>query len=253
MNTSYGNLRSFRSTRWTQRVSSLKLINSNYHVLLTFLYTLATSKNEDADMKAEATGFLKRLLKFDTMFLLEGIISIFEKIEILNTALQSANLYFSAINVKCKVIKTSLQSNRQNRFPILRKNALEKCEKLGIQKSEATVGSKSKFSSIFNDDFEFGGSEACSMSKEEECQRIYFEIIHLESRFNTETLQNLKVIVKFLVTGTGELNAAVENAFEMYTETDLQRLLLDVKIFLDAAQKDDPTQSSMFERCCYIF
>ena len=78
-------LRPFCPTRWCLRIISLQIIEFNCKVLLTFLNKLSKERGEPG---AKASGFLNQMLKFENIFLLQLMISIFARIETLNSQLQ---------------------------------------------------------------------------------------------------------------------------------------------------------------------
>jgi len=89
-------LRPFCPTRWYVRIVSLKLIDSNYNLLRKFLDELTTENNE---IGAKASGFSNLLYKFDFYLVLQIMIFIFERIEVLNSELQKKFFAFP----RCKV------------------------------------------------------------------------------------------------------------------------------------------------------
>jgi hypothetical protein len=85
-------LRPFCPTRWCLRVVSLKTILTNYDALLTFLEQVRV--NDKSDSGAKASGFVHLLTQFKSVFLLHVLITILERVETLNAALQRTTLNF---------------------------------------------------------------------------------------------------------------------------------------------------------------
>lgn len=167
-------LRPFCPTRRVQRISSLKTIDANYETVLQFLNGISTSKNENREVKAKASGYLK-FLKFETVLFLELVIVIFEKIQILNTTLQTSGLNFSTVTEKRDLIKAALNSDRDNGFSALWNPVLEKTKTLEIE--VPSLNNVRKQESIQANMKNGIGSPHYHRTTEDKCGTLYNEII----------------------------------------------------------------------------
>lgn len=136
-------LRPFCPTRWCVRIISLKTIDSNYNLLRTFLNELTKEKNE---IGAKASGFSKLLYKFDFYFLLQIMIFIFERIEVLNSELQKKSLHFQDARLKIQAIIISIEEIRKSRFDQLWEDIINKSEELGL--GEVKLPKQSKLQNV---------------------------------------------------------------------------------------------------------
>lgn len=124
--TDFRKLRPFCPTRWCLRIISLITLHSNYETVILFLQELYSS--EKGEIVTKASGFLKSLLKFETLFLMIVLIEIFEKIEILNTQLQKHSLNYSNVAEMVQILKSNLYYQREG-FELLWQKVITEAKK----------------------------------------------------------------------------------------------------------------------------
>lgn len=113
------------------RVKSLKTLRlkENYLAALEFFYQTSLDKEIDASASTKAKGFLHYMQSFEFFFLLNIIIAIFERIEILNKELQGHELCINESHEKVELVTSSLNQMRKTKFDSLWDNInVEKTE-----------------------------------------------------------------------------------------------------------------------------
>ena len=103
----------FWPTYWCLRIVSLKTVLTYYIVLIEFLNDILKEKNENG---AKASGFFKQIMKLNFLFLLNIIIRIFDKIEILYRELQKVSLCFQETQYKINNVMKSIQEQQNCGF-----------------------------------------------------------------------------------------------------------------------------------------
>ena len=117
------------------RVKSLKTLRlkENYLVALEFFYQASSDKEIDASASTKAKA-LHYMQSFEFFFLLNIIIAIFERIEILNKEIQGHEL---CINESYeKVVTSSLNQIRKTKFDSLWDNINVEKTEFGIEEPE---------------------------------------------------------------------------------------------------------------------
>ncbi|XP_011858192.1 PREDICTED: zinc finger MYM-type protein 1-like [Vollenhovia emeryi] len=104
-------------TRWVVRIKSLKTVLANYKMLMSFFQELIKDREVDSTIVAKASRFLERMESFKFLFLLNMMVEIFDRIEILNRDLQNSELCVVDSCRKIEDVTYSLDASRDsNRF-----------------------------------------------------------------------------------------------------------------------------------------
>jgi hypothetical protein len=223
-------LRPFCPTRWCVRIVSLKSIDSNYNLLRKFLDELTTEKNE---IGAKASGFSKLLYKFDFYFVLQIMIFIFERIEVLNSELQKKSLHFQDARLKIEAIIISIEEKRKSGFDQLLEDIIYKSEELGLGEVKLPKQRKTPKRLIE------GGQEHYFSSAKDQYKALFFECMDmtlsaLHNRFKSNVIKHLAKVENFIV-DPKKINTAIIT--EYYgSDFDGRKLELHRNIMLDIAK-----------------
>lgn len=190
-------LRPFCPTRWCLRITSLCTLVTNYGTLLEFLNNFSKEKN---DVGYKASGFLKTLLEFESMFLFELMINVFQKIETLNGTLQKSSLHLQNVVNYVQILKQSLQQQRDNDYELLWSNTLRKCYNLEIE--EPVLPRKRKLPKRLDE--EFASTSHSFQTPKDMFRQLFYEVIDyvlssLNCRFQNETMNHLIEVEKFAI------------------------------------------------------
>ncbi|CAI6357797.1 unnamed protein product [Macrosiphum euphorbiae] len=188
-------LRPFCPTRWCMRIVSLKTVYLNYAILIEFLKTLS---NENSEVGATTKGFLNQITKFEFLFLTNIMISIFDRVELLNAELQRVTLSFQEAQNKIKNVRASIQEQRNSGFDILWNDSKLKSNELCLEEKDKTR--IRKLPKRFTE-----GSEPHIFSDfREEYKASFYEIIDvilasLDRRNQQNVIEHLSLVERFII------------------------------------------------------
>lgn len=123
-------LRPFCPTRWCLRISAISSIEKNYQAIIAFLEDVA---KEASEAGSKANGFIKKIQEFEFYFMTKVIISVFQRVETLNAALQKTSLNFQDAKAYIKNVIKSIETQREERnFEDLWQEVVEQSSKLNL-------------------------------------------------------------------------------------------------------------------------
>lgn len=222
-------LRPFCPTRWCMRIVSLKTVSINYETIIEFLKTLS---NEKSEVGAIAKGFLKKITKFDFLFLTNLMISIFDRVELLNAELQRVTLSFQEAQNKIKNVRASIQEQRNIGFDTVWYESKIKSNELGLKEKNETRIRKP------NKRFIEGSESHIFSDIQDEYRALFYEIIDvtlvsLDRRFQKNVIEHLSSVERFII---GK-ETSHKDIIQFYgSDFDGDKLKLHRDMFLDVAK-----------------
>lgn len=222
-------LRPFCPTRWCMRIVSLKTVSINYETIIEFLKTLS---NEKSKVGAIAKGFLKKITKFDFLFLTNLMISIFDRVELLNAELQRVTLSFQEAQNKIKNVRASIQEQRNIGFDTVWYESKIKSNELGLKEKNETRIRKP------NKRFIEGSESHIFSDIQDEYRALFYEIIDvtlvsLDRRFQKNVIEHLSSVERFII---GK-ETSHKDIIQFYgSDFDGDKLKLHRDMFLDVAK-----------------
>lgn len=222
-------LRPFCPTRWCMRIVSLKTVSINYETIIEFLKTLS---NEKSKVGAIAKGFLKKITKFDFLFLTNLMISIFDRVELLNAELQRVTLSFQEAQNKIKNVRASIQEQRNIGFDTVWYESKIKSNELGLKEKNETRIRKP------NKRFIEGSESHIFSDIQDEYGALFYEIIDvtlvsLDRRFQKNVIEHLSSVERFII---GK-ETSHKDIIQFYgSDFDGDKLKLHRDMFLDVAK-----------------
>lgn len=199
----------------------------------------------DSTVSAKAFGFLKQMESFDFAFYLTLMIEIFERMEILNKALQASELCVVDSLTQIETVSNGLQDSRDTKFNLIWKNSKAMVTELGIQEPQLLRQRKipKRLDSNLSENHVF-------KSVEDLYRKNYYEIFDQDvssskSRFDTDNAKFFKTLEKF---ATGDLtdNNAVNKIIEFYKgDFDKETLCSDRELFLSLVKRKNAKASNL--------
>ncbi len=256
-NQSLPSLSKYCPTRWCVRIKSLQNVKKNYAILLDFFDTIKRTPGLDTSQISKAHGFLSRMESFSFYFYLFTLISVFEKIENLNKALQAKALNFRESSMKIEVVKNLVLESR-NHFPQIWKDVCSETEKLELL--EPVLPRIRKAPRRYDSD-----SSPHVFSVEEFYRKKFSEIVDsvtvaLNDRFDDTSQSFLKKLETFVINKDLDRTQNATVATEIITfyrdefgceGIDAERLILHRDMMLDLL-KDKCTINSIHDVLLYF-
>lgn len=187
----------FCPTRWTVRVKSLKTVRSNYMALIDFFIEIINDPNMTASVTATARGLLDKVESFSFYFYLEVLITIFDRIEVLNTQLQLKDLHINESNALVDSLKNGLKASRNDeRFNEVWAGIIEKSKELELE--EPNIPRLRKAPRRYD-----GQASPHEFQIPDYYRKQYYEIIDrtsasLDERFDPNTMKLMNEIENFI-------------------------------------------------------
>lgn len=193
---------------------------------------------------------------FEFYFFLVTIISIFEQIEILNTELQKSELCVNESHSKVKIVADTLALMRDSKFESIWSKVTEGVNSLGIGEPKLQRPRKvpKRLDSSTSQPHVFA-------SPQNYYRKIYLEIfdkvlMSLGSRFATDTIVFLNKCEDFVSTrndkNISEIVTFYNNTKENLVDFSTDRLLQQRNVFLDSAEREKKTISSLKDVVAYL-
>lgn len=210
-------------TRWCVRVKSLKTVRDNYKALMEFFSEIMDDPSMDSTVTATASSHLHKLESFDIFLHLKMLISVFERVETLNTVLQKIDLNLTESHTHVRITKQSLENSRNNDFPGLWVDVTTEAKKLDLQFSMLPSVRKAPKK------YDSHSSPHVFADPEEFYRKLFFEVLDfsvnsLDSRFQSNTIELLDAFESFVINTT----RSPENVISFYGRKnfDSERLTL---------------------------
>jgi len=124
----YTKLQALCPTRWCVRTRAIESVVRNYRPLTKMLHNVCSDTSYSPDSRSKASGFVKQLLKFDTVLGLNMCIEIFSPLEKLANLLQKESLSAGQALTHVKFVTNLLADMRtRDRFSNLYKDCETFC------------------------------------------------------------------------------------------------------------------------------
>ena len=228
-------------TRWTVKAESLRNVLKNYTAILEFLMDMKDSDDANAH---KASGLLAALKSFNTFFNLQMMLTVFSRLDTVNTSLQSKDLHFQQAACRLDILRGDMQSLREGFQPFWESTVAE-AKKLGVgPKEPKEVRVKS-----VPIRFDSGGAPSHVFPAASDMYRQrYYEVLDmatssLATRFTSSGHKHMQAAEDFLVR-KGDSRSIVPLCGKDY---DIDRLTLHRDMMLDFAKREKRTLSSFHD------
>jgi len=231
------NLKSFCMTRWCVRVKSLKSIKANYKEIIQFCEKIG---NENSDAGIKARGFASKLNKFETLFYLNTAIKTLEKVEALNETLQATTITFKSVISRVEILKTSMQSMRNDRtFDDLWTKTQKEAIQLDLDEKEPVLPRQRKVPKKIDSNSK---TAYFPETAKDQYRPTFFAIIDqitssINTRFHSETY---KILSSFEDFALNKCEFADIEGYVRYNDDcdfDVDRLVLHRNMFFDVVKE----------------
>lgn len=216
------------------RVKSLKTLEkrSNYEAAQSFFEELQNDSTLDCGIYAKAVGFSKQLESFEFYFMLNFMIAIFDRIELLNASLQKSNLNVHEAHGKVQAVMEAFTQIREKSFETVWNEATTNASNLGLE--EPKLPRIRKIPRRLENEGAVSGH--VFHTPKNHYKKIYFEvydqvIVSLNERFSSRTMDFLNLIENVAIR---QDESDIERIVSVYkTDFDADKLRLHRVMFFD--------------------
>lgn len=188
----------------------MKTVLANYKTLITFFEELLNDQDVDSTVVAKASGFLERMESFQFLFLLNTMVEIFDRIEILNTDLQKSELCVVDSYRKIEAVTIALDASRDSKFELIWLKSNKLTEEFDIEEPnlprKRRIPKRIDNSNVENHVFK---------TPKDYYRKVYYEVFDqvlssLKSRFDTDSAKFFKTLESFVVGEMVDVNKIIK-------------------------------------------
>lgn len=193
------------------------------------MYERSVDPGVDSIAAAKASGFFNAMQSFEYIFYLVMMINIFERIEVLNTALQSSHLCVNDSYGKIAAVTDVLTCTRETKFEEIWSKSFIDSQKYEVDEPELPRSRKKpkRFAQDTNASIE--PKDVKELYKQAFDAVFDQVLISLKSRFDTDSAKFFKSLEKFAI---GESDGIDEIVTFYGQDFEKNRLLSDRNMFL---------------------
>lgn len=209
---------------------------------MAFFHGAIEDREVDSTIVAKAAGFLGRMESFSFMFLLNALIEIFDRIEILNKELQKVELCVIESSRKIEAVTYALDVSRDSKFESIWLKSVEFAKNFDIE--EPNLPRQRKISKRIDSE---NDKRHVFQTPKEYYRKMYCEIFDqvlfsLKSRFDTDSAKFFQSLERFAV---GE-SVDIKKITEFYKDDfDEFRLGSDREMALDLMKRKEMEPKSL--------